>query len=97
MKTNINKFQALYGMQLHKAEKICALFDEHLYHGYAKDVIELAAKAGIKTNSQSVRNVRNGFGVANLPLFNIIIELAKEKEAEYLIAKEKFKNLTTTI
>lgn len=84
-------------MQLHKAKKISKLFDDHLGHVYAKEVIIRCAAAGIEVNSQTVRNVRNGFGLANLPVFNIIVEMAKEKEAAYLKAREKFKNLTTTI
>lgn len=97
MKTNVNKFQSLYNMQLHKAEKISELFDKCLVHGYTNEVLSRALKVGIEANSQTIRNVRSGLGVANLPVLNLIIEVAKEKEAADLQAQEKFKNLTTTI
>jgi hypothetical protein len=82
---------------LHKAQKISELFDKHLGHGYANEVVDIAADYGFEVKSQTVRSVRNGFGLANLPVLNILIEFAKEKEAERAEAQEKFKNLTTTI
>ena len=91
--TNINKFQTLYDMHSHKAEKVEKLLKDHLPHSYTGEVIERAKKQGIKTTSQVVRNVRNGFGPSNILIFSILLEVAKEHKEAAMAAQKKLKIL----
>ena len=80
LKTNINKLQDQYSMQLHNAIEVDRLFSNFLPYGYTKTVIKRAGKSGINIKGQRVRAVKSGVYM-DKQILNILIELAQENEA----------------
>lgn len=88
--TNINKFETLYDMQSHKAEKILSLF-KYLPFGYTLEVQRRTNKERPELSSQTIRNVKAGI-TKDLYVLNHIIALAKEHKKEEDKQKNKLDN-----
>lgn len=67
-------------MQTHIAENLSSLLDNYLPHGYSNIVALKAGKKGITVSKNTVRSVRSGLH-KNLDILDLLIEVAKEKQA----------------
>lgn len=82
-------------MHSHKAEQVDKLFKEHLPHGYASQVVEIAKTTGRIIKQVSVRQIKI-FYKSDIIILNLLIELALKNKAVAEAEAKKLNNLLKT-
>lgn len=81
MNTKVNKLMELYNMQVHKAEPIVELIDNHIPRTYTDVIIDRCKKKKISVSDNTVKDVKL-FRRKNVRVLNVILEFARENQRE---------------